>query len=258
MMNWRQVNRRFPIQKDNFSILCRLSPKLKTPRPLTKKDLYALIRTSGWLTDNIILFFFFIVLEERQLWMKAQTPSPSTPTSWAFITSHLISSLLNVHDKDMNKRWICGSRNISIWYKTTNYNKLYGLLIPIHVGDNHWSLLKVEFDNKTITYIDSLVKNNISKGQEIIKAFIYHHQERLLKFPSLTREIQQNEWKTIVFTPQKVTQQQNGHDCGVFCCMYADFSMLNLPLTVDHTLATQYRVMMFNYIAAYVTDGGPE
>ena len=259
MMSAQKIDQRFKGCKDDFTILSRCSPTSKmVPRPLTKTDLKVLIDNKGCLSDNTIMFYFFIVLQDRQRWMEAKKPSSTKFNSWAFITSHFMSSLLNVHNNDVNKRWTYDATEISIWNKKLNYNNLFGLLIPIHVGDFHWTLLKVEFSVKKITYIDSYLSSEDTKANSIMTAFIRHFEERLIKFPSKTPAIQPTEWNTIILPSEHVAQQQNGYDCGVFCCMYADFSMLNLPLTVDHTLATKYRRMMFNYIAAYVTNFGTE
>jgi len=129
-----------------------------------------------------------------------------------------------------------------------------GHLIPIHLNGNHFAVLKVDFSEKTITYIDSLV-DCADKAQLIMDAYIrYYCEGRARITPTKTTPIAEHLWTKTVLTSAVVTQQQNNYDCGVYCAMFIDFTLLDFQLKFQEQLAKYYRRFMFNQIALYMRN----
>jgi Ulp1 family protease len=129
-----------------------------------------------------------------------------------------------------------------------------GHLIPIHLNNNHFAVLKVDFSEKTITYIDSLV-DIADKAELIMDAYIrYYCEGRARITPRKTTPIHQHEWTKHILTCADVTQQPNNYDCGVYCAMFIDFTLLGFSLKFQQSLAKYYRTFMFNQIALYMRN----
>lgn len=86
------------------------------------------------------------------------------------------------------------------------------LFCPIHVNNNHWTLIAVHIADRRIEYYDSL-NSNETRGNEILELFT----EVLQAMESDESEFK--EWTTLQM--QNIPRQDNDHDCGVFMCQYA-------------------------------------
>ena len=53
---------------------------------------------------------------------------------------------------------------------------------------------------------------------------------------------------------EETPQQQNGYDCGVFVCMFANLLSLGYPLHFGQEHATMYRQMMLEWVESGCTD----
>ena len=103
-----------------------------------------------------------------------------------------------------------GCRRTRNWIKEdiTTKDKV---LFPIHSGE-HWTLIVVEPDKKTVQFLDSLtVSRNFSSAPRTIKAFMEsRHREK------------GEEAEYRIKIREDIPKQTNGVDCGVFVCQYAE------------------------------------
>ena len=120
--------------------------------------------------------------------------------------------------------------------------------IPIHCHGNHWALMCVNLESKSLTYYDSLASPFVnSKGQaEMSRVLEYLKLEFVDKGngPFLPTECSIGTLGITVDveTDQgKVPQQENGNDCGVFVCKIAESISQQLPLMFDQSDVTSYR-----------------
>jgi sentrin-specific protease 1 len=127
------------------------------------------------------------------------------------------------------------------WYKTVLkdlFSEKFDLYIPIHVNGNHWCLMKVSFENKTMTYYDSLKGDN-QQAFRLISRFLSE------KSQSFKISFKEKDWKSLV--PKNIPSQENCDDCGVFCILFF------LHLSHQHTLNFSHvDIPNFRYRLAYI------
>ena len=109
------------------------------------------------------------------------------------------------------------------------------VLLPVHT-DNHWVMVYICIESKTIFYMDSLLSQVRAKrvlGN--IKAYVYNTSVKL--------HGAENAWifKTEICT---VPQQNNGIDCGVFACQFAEHIARGAGLGFNQSDISQYRKTM--------------
>lgn len=112
--------------------------------------------------------------------------------------------------------WPAGRRRPYSFFRTHEgkmprsiFDTQHPILIPVNANANHWALLVVKPNTKTMHYYDSL---SWQPGQEVEK--IKQTLAEFAKFEN-RRSIR---WKMVRET---CPQQNNGSDCGLFCSMAA-------------------------------------
>lgn len=88
------------------------------------------------------------------------------------------------------------------------------ILIPVNVSGNHWCLGTIDYNQKTLSYYDSLG----GKGKKFFKKIKEFLVEEALRRPELA-SLNLAEWTEHV--PTNIPQQHNIVDCGVFTLLYA-------------------------------------
>ena len=97
-----------------------------------------------------------------------------------------------------------------------------------NVDVSHWTCAVIFTEEKRIQYYDSM-------GNDGHALMIYLKDEWFEKKGGELPDA--NEWK-IVGAVDGVPQQQNGFDCGVFACMFADFLSRDRPLSFNQDYIT--------------------
>jgi sentrin-specific protease 1 len=99
----------------------------------------------------------------------------------------------------------------------------------------HWTCVVAFMQEKRIQYYDAMQGD----GMAYLKVlFQYLQDEHLDKKKKALPNAHQ--W-TLVRCTADTPRQQNGFDCGVFTCMYADFLSQNCPLIFDQSHMPQCR-----------------
>merc|ERR1711874_371068 len=95
------------------------------------------------------------------------------------------------------------------------------ILIPIHDERYvHWSLIVVETSTKTVHYFDSLIQQREwAPSPKIFKLYMEKHYKD--RGENVTFRINRR---------KDAPYQQNGYDCGVFLCQYAERVARRSPL----------------------------
>ena len=98
------------------------------------------------------------------------------------------------------------------------------ILIPIHDEMYvHWSLIVIETSTRTVNYFDSLVQRRAwDPSPRIFKRYI----EKYYKDRGETVTFRINRRKDVPY-------QENGYDCGVFLCQYAERVARRSPLNFN-------------------------
>ena len=120
--------------------------------------------------------------------------------------------------------------NVKRWSKRVPGQDVFQLnkiFMPVNVGGVHWCCAVIDIPQKRIQFYDSMA----GSGTHILSAlFQYLQDEYQNKKHSPMPHL--HEWKLIPGNDpsQQIPQQQNGYDCGVFTCMFADFISRDVPL----------------------------
>lgn len=91
------------------------------------------------------------------------------------------------------------------------------IIFPINQGNQHWTSAVIYMEEQRIQYYDSLG----GKGKHYLQVLLQYIQDEHLdkkKTPLKCPEL----W-TLVPCTEDTPRQQNGYDCGVFTCVFADF-----------------------------------
>jgi sentrin-specific protease 1 len=99
-----------------------------------------------------------------------------------------------------------------------NYDRVF---FPTNVSECHWALIEVSTKEKKVRYFDSLGWSGQKYLDMIMRYLEFRHQQ--VDFSS---------WHAIDMG-KSVPQQDNKDDCGIFCMMYADYRVDNLPLDFE-------------------------
>lgn len=97
------------------------------------------------------------------------------------------------------------------------------IIIPVH-KNVHWRLAIIHFKDKAIRVYDSMG----APDNDVLDRLEKYLQEESLN--KNNKQFDLTGWKKdnmLKSTPQ----QENGKDCGVFSCMYAEFTSRNRPFT---------------------------
>ncbi|NXE91322.1 SENP2 protease, partial [Menura novaehollandiae] len=175
---------------------------------ITREDICTLLPLR-WLNDRIMNFYISLMVERSK--------EEGYPSVYAFNT--FFYPKLNATSQKAVKRW---TKGVDIF----NHDII---LVPIHLRI-HWTLLVVDVREKTIKYFDSFGQS----GDHICRTILKYLQEESKEKRNI--ELTASEWTIHSMEPQEIPQQNNGSDCGVFACKFADFISRDKPIifTQEH------------------------
>jgi len=192
------------------------------------------LRPGQWLNDEVI-HYFYVMLANRDEELGKNDPSRK-PSH--FFKSFFITKLLNEGHADPTMNGKYEYRQVKRWSKNVPGKDLFALekiFFPINQGNSHWICAVAFMSEKRIQMFDSLG----GSGRPYLEAiFQYlkddHKDKKKCEMPD------QDEWELVVTQPD-TPNQQNGYDCGVFTCMFADFLSKDCPLVFSQEHVTQCR-----------------
>ncbi|KAI6217881.1 Ulp1 protease [Aphelenchoides besseyi] len=182
---------------------------------ITRKDLRTLAGLN-WLNDEIINFYLNLIVRRGE-------QNADLPKTYAFNTFFL--STLQQRGYAAVKRW---TRKVDVF----SYDVL---LVPVHLG-NHWCLAVIDFKAQEISYFDSLGGKNVG-CLEALKSYLQEEHRDKKK-----SEIDLSNWN--FECKAEIPRQMNGSDCGVFTCVFAEFSSRRYELKFDQRIMPYYRQRM--------------
>lgn len=167
---------------------------------VTRGDICRL-RTPEWLNDEVINFYMNVVMDRN-------SKDPSLPKVFVFNTFFFPMLL----DK--------GYERVKKWTRKVDIFCLNYVIIPVHLGV-HWCLSVINFVDKRFEYYDSMGSPNKTALKAMRNYLIQEYKDKKKQQFDLTG------WSD--YMPRDIPQQQNGYDCGVFMCRYADCISQNKP-----------------------------
>jgi len=201
------------------------------------------LKAKTWLNDEVINFYM-LLLQARSDRHVEESDRPRQ------LKSHFFNSFFMAKILEDGKIYNYKYANVERWTLTAKLNifDLDKIFFPINICNNHWTLLVVFMQLKQIHYYDSM-RGRGKKYCEAIWKWISDEAKtrgrgedrkewRLVDF------FNEEEVKTFLFKTGNeaifdakytehdtyVPQQDNGHDCGMFVCMNADFVSDDIPL----------------------------
>jgi sentrin-specific protease 1 len=184
--------------------------------PMTNKKIRCLYG-ENWLNDEVINFYMSM-LQERNDALCLKYPNK--------LRSHFFSNFFMdriLENKEYN------FKNVKKWAKKFDILKQDKIYFPLNIDKLHWVMIVAYMQQKKIIYYDSLRSNNeiINKKDEY---FINNTNAILRYFVDQTNnKVDPSDW-TVIFDNNS-PRQGNGHDCGVFTILVADYLSDDLPLT---------------------------
>jgi sentrin-specific protease 1 len=114
-------------------------------------------------------------------------------------------------------------------------------MFPLNLGKHHWALSVYDRDENSLRYYDSLKSFYTYDSRSSVL-------EKLALFLTEKAEILDRSGETMGLrlfrdSPKNLPQQDNGIDCGVFACKYADLISRNLPLVFDMDVKEERKKM---------------
>jgi sentrin-specific protease 1 len=195
-------------QRDNTVEICKFDI------PITRKDLQTL-KGLNWLNDEVINFYFQMIMSRSQ-------SEDDLPSVYVF-SSFFYTRLTSAKSYNLLRRW---TGDVDIFSHDF-------ILIPVHLG-NHWALCSVNCGEKCLSYYDSMAGGQVNQnGQKLMKRILSYLKK---EYEDKKHEPLPSYWtvKPVGITPDvirchSIPQQDNGSDCGVFVCMYADCISRQVP-----------------------------
>ncbi|MEL7079400.1 MAG: Ulp1 family isopeptidase, partial [Cyanobacteria bacterium J06582_2] len=182
---------------------------------ITRRDFISL-SGSNYVNDHIITGYMKLIRDRNEAYKLPEVYACST---------YLYTKL----------HWLGfeqGSRDMKNWIKEDLRRKEM-IFVPIQ-KDDHWSLIAVKPKTKVIEYFDSILgRRKSSDAPRILKQFMekyYHDKGESASFNIKIRE--------------DAPLQENGVDCGVFVCQYAERLAREMPLNFKQEDLKDAREMM--------------
>uniref|UniRef100_A0A0K8T5X9 Ubiquitin-like protease family profile domain-containing protein n=1 Tax=Lygus hesperus TaxID=30085 RepID=A0A0K8T5X9_LYGHE len=149
----------------------------------------------NWLNDNIINFYMELISERSGSEKKY-------PPVYAFSTFFTLA-LQN------------GYETVRRYTKNVDLFSKYLILVPIHIS-GHWCLAKIDMERKEIVCYDSMLRNNNKFLGMLMNYLISEHKDKKKEDMDTSGWTSRND--------KNIPIQENGSDCGVFTCTFAEYS----------------------------------
>ncbi|KAK9719863.1 hypothetical protein K7432_004520 [Basidiobolus ranarum] len=175
------------------------------------------LRDRQWLNDELVNFYGTLIME------RAKSQPDKYPSVHFFNT--FFYPLLLEHGYAKVQRW---TRRVDLFSKEL-------VIVPIHLGA-HWCCAIINIKLKRIEYYDPLLSNN----PQCLKALQAYLNDEAKSKKELV--LDSSEWTS--YTPKDIPRQENGYDCGVFSCQYAEYISRNSPLNFSQRHMVQFRKQM--------------
>lgn len=117
--------------------------------------------------------------------------------------------------------------------------KLERMVVPINIGNSHWTLVLIDFKNKSIHYYDSRRNDTRAAAHgnkycSLIRTYLAAEWNRIDRG---NQQFIDRNWTSTVHQAITVPQQHNGFDCGVFVCAFA-IVLTHLHLNASDLMST--------------------
>ncbi|XP_069733512.1 sentrin-specific protease 2-like [Phaenicophaeus curvirostris] len=176
------------------------------------------LKRSRWLSAQIIHFYLNLVTERSK---KEEYPAVQAFTIYFYC-----------------KLATRGYAAVKKYTEDVNLFTKHIVFVPVFMNC-HFTLAVIDMRKKTIKYFDSAA---VKRKNEICETLFKYLQEESQQKRHL--ELDRSEWTLRSMRSHEIPQQENGDDCGVFVCKYADYISRDRPLTFTQSDMPYFRKRM--------------
>jgi len=181
---------------------------------ITAKDLETL-QGLNWLNDEVINFYMQMIVSRSE--------------GDKYCDAYAFSTFFYPKLKDG------GHTSVKRWTKKIDIFSYAIVLVPVHLG-MHWCLATIDNQRRHITYYDSMGGQNIGCLRSLED---YIKEEHRIK---KGQELDFSAWKSSI--ANKIPQQMNGSDCGMFTCKFAEYLSRRAQFTFSQSDMPYFRKRM--------------
>lgn len=183
-----------------------------------------------WLNDNIINYYLQMIRQRSREKRASNTPG--------YLKVEIVNTFW------YPKLATDGFSSVSRWTRNANIFDQDIVLVPVHLG-NHWCLAVIDVRKKRVNYYDSLHAKN-EYCLHLLRQFLI---EESMDKKGQKLDISKWQFKCVEDSPL----QRNGHDCGVFLCITAEYLSRNAQLTFTQADISYFRRRMLLQTWVYNT-----
>ncbi|TMW62575.1 hypothetical protein Poli38472_005193 [Pythium oligandrum] len=177
---------------------------------ITRRHLQCLL-PQQWLNDEVINFWFQMLMDrDAELVKSGVLEKPS----------HFFSSFFYTKVSEGGYNFI----NVRRWTRKIDLFSMDKIFVPVNVSNTHWCLAVIFMTEKRIQYFDSMAGPG-TKCLEVLLKYLHDEMQHKKQQP-----FDSEGWELVETVPG-TPQQENGWDCGVFTCLFADYLSQNLDLS---------------------------
>jgi len=181
------------------------------------------LRPEVWLNDEVVNYFLKVCLASRD---KNMHNDNTNHRRSHFFTSFFVQNLFDEKNGNANEKGKYKYSNVKRWHKYApgkNIFEVERIFFPININNTHWALVVAFMDEKRIQYYDyDSLKRNGTRYLDGIFQYLQDDYKRQFK-----SDMDTSEWRLVLCTEDTPQQDKynkdNGWDCGVFVCLFADF-----------------------------------
>jgi len=191
-----------------------------------QRDSIRKLQPGRWLNDEVI-HYFLVMLAKRD---EELCDTGARERRSHYFKSFFITKLLDENGYNY--------RSVKRWSKKVVGKDIFNLdkvMVPVNISGMHWCLVVIFVQEKRIQFYDSMGGGGTRYLDGLMKYLKDEHMDKK-KTPLEGAD----EWKLVVCQPD-TPQQENGFDCGVFTCMFADFISQDMPLLISQEHISECR-----------------
>mmetsp|Transcript_19417 Transcript_19417/g.45152 ORF Transcript_19417/g.45152 Transcript_19417/m.45152 type:complete len:409 (-) Transcript_19417:114-1340(-) len=190
---------------------------------VTRKQLSCL-NPATWLNDEVVNFYCKLLQERCD---KAAGAAPACWFTNTFFWPKLSGEGNRTYSYKDVKRW-------TIRAKVDIFEKDY-VIFPININAMHWTCGAINLRDKCFYYLDSMNQAPPSTFVPFLRRYL--NDEHQAKRGKPLEGV--DEWGWV---PMDVPQQENGYDCGVFTCCFAECLSSDRHFNFDQSDITDMRL----------------
>ncbi|XP_023695921.2 uncharacterized protein senp2 isoform X1 [Paramormyrops kingsleyae] len=183
---------------------------------ITQRDL-ATLQEGSWLNDEIINFYMNLLM--------CRNEQGNCRKVYAFSTFFF------------QKLHGGGHAAVHRWTKAVDLFQYEVIIVPLHLGV-HWSLAVMDLKARSVKYYDSMGQRH----DDICNLLLLYLKEEYKTRKN--KDLDVPRWVVASLKAKEIPQQNNGSDCGVFACKYADYIAQGRPLTFTQSHMPYFRRKM--------------